>query len=266
MSHLLGPGTRREPLPRRSLAVALGVAAAVILPFGLLVQRALQSDPSAGEPPSLVVGDAEESLPVCTVGDARTRFRSYEDWGRSLLDTRLRLPTAYEPTDLVSTRKAGFKTARPVRRLLIEDLAALGDAARAAGNPVDITWGYRSFRTQRWVFEYWSKKKGRDATLLTAARPGHSEHQLGTSLDFKSEGAINVDAGWRYEPAGVWMRENAWRYGFIESYPLGKESVTCYAPEPWHYRYFGRDRAAEMRASGLTSREYLWRAADRSLP
>lgn len=266
MSHLFGPGSRREPLPRRWLAVALGVAAVVVLSFGLLVQRALQSEPSAGEPPGPALGDAENSLPACTVGDARTRFRSYEDWGRSLLDTRLRLPTAYEPPDLVSTRKAGFRTARPVRLLLIEDLAALGDAAQAAGNPVDITWGYRSFRTQRWVFEYWSKKKGRDATLRTAARPGHSEHQLGTSLDFKSEGALNVDAGWRYEPAGVWMRENAWRYGFIESYPLGRERVTCYSPEPWHYRYFGRDRAAEIRASGLTSREYLWREADRSLP
>jgi D-alanyl-D-alanine carboxypeptidase len=197
------------------------------------------------------------------VGDARTRFRSYGDWDRTLLDTRLRVPESYEPSDLVSTRKAGFKTSRPVRSLLIEDLADLRSAADEAGNPVDITWGYRSYVTQRWVFEYWSKRKGRDATLRTAARPGHSEHQLGTALDFKSEGALNVDRGWRYEPAGVWMRENAWRFGFIESYPLGKEAVTCYDHEPWHYRYFGRELAAEIHASGLTTREYLWREADR---
>lgn len=252
---------RRRPLPRRWLAVALGTAAVVIFSVGLVVQRALRSEPSAVQPPGPAASKAEEPLPECRVGDARARFRSYEDWDRTLLDTRFRLPATYEPSDLVSTRKAGFMTARPVRRLLIEDLTALRSAAEAAGNPVDITWGYRSFRTQRWVFEYWSRRKGRDATLRTSARPGHSEHQLGTALDFKSEGALNVDRSWRYEPAGVWMRENAWRFGFVETYPLGKENVTCYDHEPWHYRYFGRELAGDIRASGLTTREYLWREA-----
>ncbi|HZA26755.1 MAG TPA: M15 family metallopeptidase [Actinomycetota bacterium] len=262
MSRLVDLRNREKPLPRRWLAVALATAAVVIFTLGLVVQRALRGEPSAVQPQGPAVSGARDFLPACTVGDARTRFRSYEDWDRTLLDTRLRLPATYEPSDLISTRKAGFETATPIRRLLVEDLAALRAAAEAAGNPVDVTWGYRSFRTQRWVFEYWSKRKGRDATLRTAARPGHSEHQLGTAVDFKSEGALNVDAGWRYEPAGVWMRENAWRFGFVESYPLGKESVTCYAHEPWHYRYFGRKLAAEIQASGLTTREYLWREAN----
>lgn len=242
--------------------MALGTAAVVIVSLGLVVQRALRSEPTAPQPPTSAASSDENPLPACSVGDARTRFRSYGDWDRTLLDTRLRVPESYEPSDLVSTRKAGFKTSKPVRSLLIEDLADLRSAADEAGNPVDITWGYRSYVAQRWVFEYWSKRKGRDATLRTAARPGHSEHQLGTALDFKSEGALNVDRGWRYEPAGVWMRENAWRFGFIESYPLGQEAVTCYDHEPWHYRYFGRELAAEIHASGLTTREYLWRQAN----
>jgi zinc D-Ala-D-Ala carboxypeptidase len=261
VNRLIDLRNRHQPLPPLWLAVALGAAAVVILSLGMVVQRALRSEPAAVPPHPPAASRSEEPPPACSVGDARTRFRSYEDWDRTLLDTRLRLPTTYEPPDLISTRKAGFTTSRPVRRLLIEDLAALRSAAEAAGNPVDITWGYRSFRTQRWVFEYWSNRKGRDATLRTAARAGHSEHQLGTALDFKSEGALNVDTGWRYEPAGVWMRENAWRYGFVESYPIGEESVTCYAHEPWHYRYFGRELAARIRASGLTTREYLWREA-----
>lgn len=261
VNRLIDLRNRREPLPTLWLAVALGTAGVVILSLGLVVQRALRSEPAAVQPPGPAQSKGGEPLPACSVGDARARLRSYEDWDRTLLDTRLRLPATYEPPDLVSIRRAGFKTARLVRRLLIEDLAALRSAAEAAGNPVDITWGYRSYGTQRWVFEYWSKRKGRDATLRTAARAGHSEHQLGTALDFKSEGALNVDTGWRYEPAGVWMRENAWRFGFVESYPFGQESVTCYAHEPWHYRYFGRSLAAKIRASGLTTREYLWREA-----
>lgn len=226
--------------------------------MGLVVQRALQSEPAVVHAP-VPTARSENGAPACVLGDVRARLRSYTDWDRTLLDTRFRLPTTYEPPDLVSTRRAGFPTAKPIRELVIEDLASLRSAAEAAGNPVDITWGFRSFGTQRWVFDYWSKRKGREATLRTAARPGHSEHQLGTALDFKSEGAVNVDAGWRYEPAGVWMRENAWRYGFIESYPLGKEGVTCYAHEPWHYRYFGRETAGDIHASGLTTREYLWK-------
>jgi D-alanyl-D-alanine carboxypeptidase len=257
VNRLLDLRSRGEPLPRRSLAIALGVAAIVIVSTGLVVQRTLRSEPARVQGPA-PTANSKNALPACVLGDVRAQARSYADWSRTLLDTRFRLPTAYEPPGLVSTRRAGFATARPVRELVIEDLASLRLAAEAAGNPIDITWGYRSFRTQRWVFEYWSKRKGRDATLLTAARPGHSEHQLGTALDFKSEGAVNVDAGWRYEPAGVWMRENAWRYGFVESYPLGKERATCYAHEPWHYRYFGREVAADIHLSGLTAREYLW--------
>jgi D-alanyl-D-alanine carboxypeptidase len=57
-----------------------------------------------------------------------------------------------------------------------------------------------------------------------------------------------------------WMADNAWRFGFVLSYPKGRSDQTCYAYEPWHYRYFGRDLAAKIHASGLTTREYLWRA------
>jgi D-alanyl-D-alanine carboxypeptidase len=257
VSKPLVPHSGRQPLPRIWLAAALAAAAAIVLPLGLLFRGTVKSDLSltrGGRP-----AEATTVSPrPCVIGDVRTPYSSYGDWTRTLLDTELRLPSSYEPSDLVSTRKAGFKTARPIRRLALKDLAALRAAAEAAGNPIDITWGYRSFRTQRWVFEYWAKRKGREATLLTTARPGHSEHQLGTSLDFRSEGAANVDRSWRYQPAGVWMRENAWKFGFIESYPLGKEAVSCYEHEPWHYRYFGRELAARIHATGLTTREYLW--------
>jgi D-alanyl-D-alanine carboxypeptidase len=54
------------------------------------------------------------------------------------------------------------------------------------------------------------------------------------------------------------MLANAWRYGFVLSYPKGKTDVTCYTYEPWHYRYVGRDRAIWVRASELTLREFIW--------
>jgi D-alanyl-D-alanine carboxypeptidase len=55
------------------------------------------------------------------------------------------------------------------------------------------------------------------------------------------------------------MRDNAWRYGFVMSYPKGASAKSCYDYEPWHYRYVGRDIGREVRLSGLTLREWLWR-------
>src|SRR6185295_16604080 len=56
----------------------------------------------------------------------------------------------------------------------------------------------------------------------------------------------------------TWMNRHAWEYGFIRSYPAGGQDISCYASEPWHYRYVGRDLAAAIHGSGLTTREYLW--------
>jgi D-alanyl-D-alanine carboxypeptidase len=54
------------------------------------------------------------------------------------------------------------------------------------------------------------------------------------------------------------MARNAWRFGFVMSYPKGREAETCYAYEPWHYRYVGREVAQAIHDSGLTPRRYLW--------
>ena len=120
---------------------------------------------------------------------------------------------------------------------------------------------YRSYANQKATFDYWVRVDGYATAIKESARAGHSEHQLGTTLDFRSYGG---SAPWNYSDwattkAGAWLKANAWKYGFIMSYPKGKSAVTCYAYEPWHYRYVGRDVAAKVRASKLTLREYLWK-------
>ena len=94
-----------------------------------------------------------------------------------------------------------------------------------------------------------------------SARPGHSEHQLGTAIDFRS--ADDPTPPWELDDfadtaAGGWLHDHAWEYGFVLSYPKGEAAETCYAYEPWHYRYVGRDVAAAIHASGETPRRYLW--------
>ena len=204
------------------------------------------------------------TLPSCRVADTLTKQRSYAAWDRTVLDTRYRLGSSYYPTDLRSTSNAGLNSGHRVRSFVIADLKAMAKAARAAGARLAVQSAFRSYSTQKSTFAYWSRVSGYSAALKSSARAGHSEHQLGTTVDFRSYGG---SAAWYYRDwgttkAGAWLKKNAWKYGFVMSYPKGKTSVTCYSYEPWHYRYMGRAEAAKVRASGLTLRQYLWRRAD----
>jgi D-alanyl-D-alanine carboxypeptidase len=207
-----------------------------------------------------VTVSAAGTLPSCKVADTLTKYRTYSDWSRSLLDSTNRLASTYKPSDLRSTSYAGLNSGFYVRRLVIADLNAMAAAARRAGARFAVQSAFRSYATQKATFDYWVRVHGYAVALKESARAGHSEHQLGTSLDFRSYGG---SAPWNYKDwattkAGAWLKANAWKYGFVMSYPKGKTTLTCYTYEPWHYRYVGRTRAAKIRASGLTLREFLW--------
>lgn len=202
-----------------------------------------------------------QPLPACYYGDVPTRYQAQDDWYRTLLDTIYMLPSTYAPSDLVDTGLAGLNGGYRVRGLVVNDLRAMAQAAGSAGAPFVVTSAYRSYATQVTTFNNWVSRMGYSAALLSSARPGHSEHQLGTTLDVTSpSGGEPWDyADWGTSRAGTWLRENSWKYGFVMSYPASvSPSVTCYTYEPWHFRYVGRQAAAAVHASGLTLREYLW--------
>ncbi len=201
-----------------------------------------------------------QALPECRYDDLLTEHQAYADWPLTLLDTVYKLPEAYAPQDLVPVTEAGLSAEIQVRRFLIDDLRALVQAAADAGHPLAAQSAYRSYAYQAGTFNYWVTQQGREDALKMSARAGHSEHQLGTTLDFRSADgppAWELD-DWAQMPAGAWLAENAWRYGFVMSYPKGEAEVVCYTYEPWHYRYMGREGAKAVRESGLTLREWLW--------
>jgi zinc D-Ala-D-Ala carboxypeptidase len=198
-------------------------------------------------------------LPDCRYDDILTTPRSYGDWQVTLVDTILRVPKGYVPPDLVSTAQAGLTGGGKIRAIAVDDLRAMTLAAAAAGNAIGVESAYRSYASQQDVFNSWVKRDGYEAALLFSARPGHSEHQLGLTIDFRSEpGGSPFTGSWGSTPAGKWMRVHAWEYGWLMSYPKSSTGVTCYDYEPWHFRYVGRDLAALIHESGLTPREYLW--------
>ena len=111
---------------------------------------------------------------------------------------------------------------------------------------ISVDSAYRSFDQQVAAFSSYVSGYGEEAALRTVARPGHSEHQLGTTLDF--EGDLE------------WLAAHAPGFGFVMSYPPDASPArTCYRHEAWHYRYVGRTVAARVVSSGLSLREWLWR-------
>ena len=199
--------------------------------------------------------------PRCAYADTLTRYRSRSDWYRSLLDTRYRLGAGYAPSDLVSVSRAGVSGRGSIRRIALTDLTKMFRAARAAGAPFGVQSAYRSYTTQVATFNRWVMEDGYQSALLGSARPGHSEHQLGTVLDLKTPGGPEPwdVADWGQTRAGSWIARNSWKYGFIVSYPKAKSpAATCYRYEPWHARYFGRIIARKIHDSRLAAREWLF--------
>jgi D-alanyl-D-alanine carboxypeptidase len=228
-------------------------------PIAVAVLAVLMLTTLAG-PPSVFAGN----LPSCPAyDDIRTRYHEYTDWRRTLLDTIYRLPLGYAPPGMADTSKAGFSSGHLVRHQLLDDLKALGRAARAAGARLDIQSSYRSYATQVATFNYWVNTFGYATALRGSARPGHSEHQLGTAIDFKSYGGgtpwMIGGYDWGQTRQGRWIGRNAWKYGFVMTYPPNSFAQACYEYEPWHFRYFGRDIARRIHDSGLVPRVWLWR-------
>jgi zinc D-Ala-D-Ala carboxypeptidase len=185
------------------------------------------------------------------------------DVALTVLDRSYALPSAYAPTDLVPASSAGLAGSsgtKLVRSVIVDDLAAMGAAWREAGLSVIVESAYRSYANQAATFDSWESRLGYDGALLRSARPGHSEHQLGTAIDVTSPGWVGRFGDWAIEsPEGAWMAANAWRHGFVMSYPAGSQAQTCFSYEPWHYRWIGREAAAAHRSSGLDLRQFLER-------
>jgi D-alanyl-D-alanine carboxypeptidase len=181
-------------------------------------------------------------------------------WATILVDTQRSIPASYGPGDLHNISDAGFPLTDGValRGFVMPDLKALRLAAEANGTPIKIIVGYRSYLHQADLYARRTDELGASEAGSRVARPGHSEHQLGTTIDITSAGLNDVDQSWGATPTGQWIASHAPEFGFILSYPSEASARTCYDYEPWHLRYVGRDEAQAVIKERVTLREYLW--------
>lgn len=148
------------------------------------------------------------------------------------------VPQSYGPGDLTPECKEAF-----------DELVA---AAAKDGLNIFIVSGYRSYATQKNLYNRYCSRDGQQVADTYSARPGFSEHQTGLAIDVNS-----VNYSFADTREGRWIASNSYKYGFIVRYGQGKENITGYAYEPWHIRYVGVAMAQAIYDSGLCLEEYL---------
>jgi D-alanyl-D-alanine carboxypeptidase len=248
-------------------ALALVVLVAQLFPVGA---PALPFDVPSGYQPlsSLALHIQVEAHTVTRDETGRTSaiFGLPAAEARMLLipvDRQRALPDGYAPPDLVSFG------GRQVWAIVRPDLSAMIEAASKENVDLAPISGYRPADEQSLAFEsavWQSMARGESANRDEAeakmaryvAPPGHSQHQLGTAIDFST-----WDINYALQPtfaeteAGRWLEQNAWQYGFVLSYTRNGEERSGYAYEPWHYRWIGRDLAAVLQRDGYLNHPTL---------
>ena len=160
-----------------------------------------------------------------------------------------KLPDGYVPADLVEPDIATTQHCT-MRAPAAEAIAQMAQAAAAEGITLKISSAYRGEDYQRSLYNNYSASYGSETADTISSRPGYSDHQTGLAADFVEQdgsmNGINFNENFETTDSGIWLRNHAHEYGFIMRYPKGKQDITGYAYEPWHYRYIGVEYATEI--------------------
>ncbi|MDO5795169.1 MAG: M15 family metallopeptidase [Turicibacter sp.] len=180
-----------------------------------------------------------------------------------LVNKNYSLPEDYEPDDLVFLEVPLYNNdknneANYLRKEAADALKELFTAAQKEGYELIARSGYRSYATQASLYEQYVEQDGVEAADTYSARPGHSEHQTGLTIDITSDsvhGGLTESFGETEE--GKWIAENAYRFGFVVRYPQDRTAETGYQYEPWHLRYVGVQVATEIYQDQLILEDYV---------
>ena len=196
--------------------------------------------------------------------DSRTKqahqAKKEQEWNLLLVNPWNRVPENYEP-ELTYLRNGQAVDSR-----CYPELQQMIDDCRAAGFEPLICASYRTIEKQEALFEdkeanliregYPENEVEAEAAKVVAY-PGTSEHQLGLALDIVDVSYQQLDTEQENTPVQQWLMKNSWKYGFVLRYPADKSDITGIIYEPWHYRYVGKEAAAEIYENKLCLEEYL---------
>lgn len=165
------------------------------------------------------------------------------------------LPYDYIPNELETVSYEYSINNTKLNKTSLENFINMFNAAKENGLTIKITTAYRDYNFQSILYNNYVNSDGQDKADTYSARPGHSEHQFGYSIDLTNgENAkfSEFESTKEYE----WLKDNAYKYGFILRYPKDKEYITGYQFEPWHYRYVGTEISNYIQENNITYEEY----------
>lgn len=164
-----------------------------------------------------------------------------------------KLSSAYIPDNLV-TVEAKYGRTLQMDKEAYEAFKKMWADAQTENLHIWVRSPYRSYQTQNSLYESYAAQDGYNEADTYSARPGYSEHQTGLAVDVVADD--NSLGNFENTKEFKWMQQNAHKYGFILRYPQGKEYLTGYVYESWHYRYVGVDIATDIYNKGITFEEY----------
>jgi D-alanyl-D-alanine carboxypeptidase len=267
-AHHSRPLMRVVPL----LALVLGVSAlGAALPGGGVVAAGVAPQ-TVDVPPITACSEINKRKIVITrtsigiQGAVTTKNWRTSEWATSVLDPMYRLPSSYKPPveELVRITWRGVISPKGgywLRREAAQAVSAMFAAAKVDKISLRILSAYRSYSTQVRVFANWVAKSGLQQARKYSAVPGHSEHQLGTTVDLGSLTGIPWSSPkFATSPTALWLEAHAYKFGFVRSYPAGAANIalSCYGAEAWHWRYVGKILAYEIVCSAQVPRIFLW--------
>ena len=246
----LPSSTASAPLPATDTPVS-----ATLIPSRIVSTPTISPSPTAVSTPSPTpIGPCDNRMP--------------EDDLLAVVTLDYDLSRDYEPSDLVPLADwlpmsvtLGYPS--EIRDEALEPLLTMIEDMQSEGLAPRVMSAYRSYAAQAIAWNKWNQLYPEHASIISAP-PGHSEHQLGTVVDFGSPeladivGQVDIEFHtYFYKTSeGQWLAENAHKYGFTLSYPPEAFEATGFFYEPWHYRYIGVEMAAKLREMELTLTEY----------
>lgn len=259
----------RTPKSHR-LVVAAGVLVVFIVAWLFLYHRTASTptksaNPSPQASSSVPPPSAPSTAPQPSPASPPSSSLTAQDQAASLtvvVNKGRILPSTYVPANLVvpdvALRLGSGSSEMHVRADTAAAMKQLFDGAAQSGLQLKLASGYRSYSSQKALYNGYVASSGQAYADASSARPGHSEHQTGLAADLEPASRnCEIQQCFGATAEGKWLAANAYKYGFIIRYQEGKDKLTGYEYEPWHVRYIGAELSTKVYKSGKTLEQYF---------
>lgn len=227
----------------------------------------VQVTPDIDEPPtnsSKIEETLSETESAATTSTAAVQITDGDDLALFVVNENNPLPDSYT----IETKTVYKHCELDIR--CADYAIAMIKAALDDGIELNVTSGYRSIEKQRKNIEFYIEKymseglsyeEAETLTYSQVAKPGCSEHNAGVAMDIVTQNWFlyytELTEDFQYTDEFRWLQDNSWKYGFIMSFPEGKEDITGFLYEPWHYRFVGLEHAEKIHSLNITLNEYI---------